>query len=190
MEELGVNFADSKKGVSRLKGLDIYCKFHPELLEPLYQLGVTYDKLTEIPLGMVFKEINAFNDTSMVSLWDEKNPFIQQYSTEVGKEYDMPYGTMGFFFYEDSRQLNGEFAKILECEVDGFFYFPMWVFPINGVGRRYADFKKRNSNIEIPKIVPTPNNYRTDYPIPVVQSIPKTVCAYKFKVIGTRGLYL
>lgn len=190
--EIGVNFVGPETATKKLNGVDLYCKFHPDLLDLLDQLGVTYNKLTEIPLGTVFKEITVHKDASLVSLWDKENPFIQQYSTEIGREYEMPYGTMGFFFTEDSKQFRQEFAKVLDCEIDGFFYFPMWVFPINGIGKRYADFKKRNSNIEIPKIVPTPNNcnFRTDYSLSVVPALPKTVCAYKFKVIGTRGLYL
>lgn len=188
MEEIGVNFMERKQTRGELCLTEATCKFHPSLLDLLDQLGVVYDKLSEIPVGKVYKEVNSHDNSSMVNLWEEEFPFSQTYSTDIGKEYTMLPGTMGYFFYDNKSMFCDLVCRVLECEVDGFFYFPMWIFPANGVTSRYHWFEKSNPGIKMPKRLPTPHNFKSHLQTKVVAALPHTMCAYKFKVTGVSGL--
>lgn len=183
MQEIGVNFVENHPTKADRCITLATCKFHPSLLDLINQLGVKYDSLTEVPLGTVRKEINFLTYKSLSEMWDGPSSLSVVYDKWEGYDYEMPMVTMGFFFYEFGNPTPP--CKILECEIDGFFYFPMWIFPVNSIQKRYAEFASDNPGVIIPKKLPTPKKRVANF---VVYPPKFTVCAYKFKVLGTKEL--
>lgn len=155
------------------------CKFHPSLLAPLKEMGVSYDRLTEVPLDFAYKQ--TFNGKSAHSWWSEMSGFVERYDYPSSKK-SVPTTSMGMFCYEQlPLSADGFFHYETFCiALRGFFFFPMYIFPINKIKEGYEAFCQENPGVSFDKKVPTPHNCSA---ISVFPPPTHSVCAWSIDIL-------